>query len=117
MLAFPPLRGGIPRSASLDRLAGRRGTDRQRVEPFRERGGQRRVDQPLPVQPALPSKRFRHDMNTVMGLAARPVSRMPLMQMRFINDLQAFRAESLRQPSRDQFVSGHDDLHRHSFAV
>ena len=82
-----------------------------------ELGREGGVDQPMPVQPALPSKCLRDDIDTEMGLAARPVSRMPFMQMRLIDNPEAFRAESLRQSTRDQLVPGNTDLRRHTFTV
>ena len=87
------------------------------MDAARELGCQRRVDQPMPVQPALPSKCLRHNMYTEMGLASRPVSRMPFMQMRLIEHLETFRAKSIRQFTRDQFIHGNADLRRHSFTV
>jgi hypothetical protein len=43
-----------------------------------------------------------------MGLAARPVARVALVQMRFIHDIEAFRRESFAQLLCDLIFCGHD---------
>jgi hypothetical protein len=45
-----------------------------------------------------------------MGLAARPVSGMALVQMGFILDMHAFRRESREQLCRDDILHAHGVL-------
>ena len=40
-----------------------------------------RVDHAMTFKPALSAKRLRHNIQTEMGLAARPVSRVAFMTM------------------------------------
>jgi hypothetical protein len=46
-------------------------------------------------------------MYAEMALAARPVSGVPLMQMRFVDNLDAFRRESIFQLLRDGLADAH----------
>jgi hypothetical protein len=43
-----------------------------------------------------------------MRFAARPVTRMALMQMRFVRDVEAFRQESFTQLVYDSVPGAHD---------
>jgi hypothetical protein len=51
------------------------------------------VDHAVPVDPALPTERFRHDMNSEMRLPARPMTGMALMPVRLVNHIEALRRE------------------------
>ena len=68
--------------------------NRQRVHAALELARQRRVDHAVALDPALSAEGFRHDIESEMGLAARPVSGMALVVMGFILDTQALRRES-----------------------
>ena len=71
---------------------------------------QRRVDHAMAFEPALPAEGLRHNIEPVMGLAARPVSGMALVQMGFILDMHAFRRESREQLCRDDILHAHGVL-------
>ena len=87
--------------------------NRQRVHAAGKLVRQRRVDHAVALDTALSPKRFRHDIETEMGFAARAVPGMALVVMGFILDAQALRRESRRQLCRDDIVHGHgDDLAR-----
>ena len=49
----------------------------------------------------------RHDIKPVVSLSARPMSGMALMVMRFINDFEALRRESLGQLLCDEIGGSH----------
>jgi hypothetical protein len=67
--------------------------DRKRVNP----GGQLRrknpVDHAMAFDSALPTERFRYDMNPEVTFTARPMPGMPLVAVRFILDVEALRRE------------------------
>ena len=87
--------------------------NRQRVDAARKLTRQRRVDHTVALDPALSTEGFRHDIETEMGFAARPVSGMALVVMGFILDAQALRRKSRRQLCRDDIAHGHgNDLAR-----
>ena len=79
----------------------------QRMHAARKLTRQSRVDHAVALDPALSPKRFRHDIESEMGFAARPVSGMALVVMGFILDTQALRCESRRQLCRDDIVHCH----------
>src|SRR5580704_18972903 len=81
--------------------------DRQRVDTALKLARQRRVDHAMALDPALSAEGFRHDIESEMGFAARPVSGMALVVMGFIFDAQTLRRESRRQLRRDDIVHGH----------
>jgi len=66
------------------------------------------VDHTMTLQPALPAKGFRHDIESEMGFAARPVSGVALVVMGFILDAQALRRECRGQLCRNNIVHSHD---------
>ena len=80
---------------------------RQRMHAARKLARQRRVDHAVALDAALSPKRFRHDIESEMGFAARPVSGMALVVMGFILDAQALRRKSRRQLCRDGIVHCH----------
>jgi hypothetical protein len=63
----------------------------------------------MALDPALPFEGRRYDIDPEMRLAARPVARMALMQMRFVGDVEAFRQESFTQLVYDNVPGAHDD--------
>ena len=80
---------------------------RQRMHAARKLARQRRVDHAVALDPALSAEGFRHDIESEMGFAARPVSGVALVVMGFILDTQALRRESRRQLCRDDVMHGH----------
>ena len=82
--------------------------NRQRVDAARKLTCQRRVDHAVALDPALTAEGFRHDIESEMGFAARPVSGMALVVMGFILDTQALRRESRGQLCRNNIVHSHD---------
>jgi hypothetical protein len=82
--------------------------NRQRMHAAFELAGQRRIDHAVALDPALSAEGFRHDIESEMGFAARPVSGMALVVMGFILDAQALRRESRRQLCRDNIVHSHN---------
>ena len=85
--------------------------DRERVNGAPEFRPQRRVYHAMALDPALPFEGRRYDIDSEMRLAARSVTRMTLMQMRFVGDVEAFRQESFTQlvcdGMLDVFFSAH----------
>jgi len=67
--------------------------DRERVDAAGQFGGKNLVDHAMTFDPALPSEGFRYDMNPEMTFTARPMSRMTLVAVRFILDIEALRRE------------------------
>jgi len=68
---------------------------------------QRGIDHAVAFEPALPTEGFRYDIKPVMALAARPVSGMSFVQMRFVFDMQALGRESRQQFCRDDVLHSH----------
>lgn len=69
---------------------------------------QDRIDHPVALDAALPFEGARHNMNSEMCLAAGAVPGVSFMQMRFIDDVEAFRMESIGQFFGDRVSDGHD---------
>src|SRR5882724_6929509 len=61
----------------------------------------------MTLEPALSFERLRHDINSEMGLAARPVAGMPDVLMGFVHHVETFRGESCRQLLRDEIAGCH----------
>src|SRR5271167_4835675 len=61
----------------------------------------------MALDPALPAKGFRHDIESEMGLAAGPVAGVAFVPMRFILDMEALGHESVAQLFRDQIACVH----------
>jgi hypothetical protein len=81
--------------------------DRQRVHGALKFPGQRPVDHAMAFDPALPFEGRRHDINSKVRLAARPVAGMALMQVRFVRDIEAFWRESFKQLVYDNVPGAH----------
>ena len=82
--------------------------DRQRVHGAGEFRRQCRVNHAMTFDPALPFEGRRHDIDPEMRFAARMVTRMAFMQMRFVRDVEAFRRESFTQLVYDSVPCAHD---------
>ena len=91
----------------LQTLTRRRRVDGERVHATGELAGERRIDHAMALDPALPAKGFRHDIESEMRLAAGPVAGVAFMPMRFILDMEAFGRESVAQLFRDQIACMH----------
>ena len=59
--------------------------------------GERFVDEAVPLDPALPDKRRRDDVDPEMGLAPRTMTGVAGMQVRLVVDPQALGGEPLGQ--------------------
>ena len=81
--------------------------DRKRVHAAGKLAGERRIDHAMALDPALPAKGFRHDIESEMGLAAGPVAGVAFVPMRFILDMEALGHESVAQLFRDQIACVH----------
>ncbi len=69
---------------------------------------QDRIYHPVALDAALPFEGARHNMNPEMCFAAGTVPGVPFMQMRFVDDAEAFRMESVGQFFGDRVFGGHD---------
>jgi hypothetical protein len=85
----------------------RLGLDRQRVDTSRQFPRQNRINQAVALDPALPFEGLRYDIDPEMRLAARPVTGMAFMQMRFVRDVEALRRESFVQLVGDSVFGAH----------
>lgn len=81
--------------------------NRQRVDPGGECAGQRGVDHAMALQPALSAKRFRHNIQAEMGLAAGPMPGVTFVPVGFVFDVQVFGRESFAQLFSDDIRSPH----------
>jgi hypothetical protein len=81
--------------------------DRERVHAAGEFARERRIDHAMALDPALPAKGFRHDIESEMSLAAGPVAGVAFVPMRFILDMEALGHESVAQLFRDQIACVH----------
>ena len=81
--------------------------DRERMHAAGKFVRQRGIDHAMPLEPALPAKGLRHDIESEMGFTAGPVPGMALVPMRFILDMKALRCESVAQLFRDQIACVH----------
>ena len=88
--------------------------DCERMDPARKLRGERCVDHPVALDPALPLKGLRHNINPEMRLSARPVARVPFMLVRFIDNPQGRGGESPGQLFHDDVC---DDFDPTSMAV
>ena|SRR5690242_19534395 len=73
--------------------------------------GQRRVDHAVTFEPGLSPERLRHNIESEMRLAARPMAGMPFMETGFVFNVQAF-----GRKSRDQ-LGRYDVLHSHCIPI
>jgi hypothetical protein len=88
-------------------LSGRLGVDRKRVHGSGKFVRKRRIDHAMSLDPALPFEGLRHNMNSEMRLATRPVAGMALMQMGLVLDLEALWKESFAQLICDSVLGRH----------
>ncbi len=84
------------------------GMDGERVNTAGEFRRQQRIYHAVAVDPALSIERIRYNIYSEVGFAARPVAGMALVQMRFVDDVEAFRIEGLLQFLRDVVFGCHD---------
>jgi hypothetical protein len=95
-------------SFHLQILPRRRRVNGQRVHAAGKLAGQRRIDHAMALEPALPAKGFRHDIEPEMRFAAGPMAGMAFVPVRFILDMKALGCESVAQLFRDQIAGVHD---------
>ena len=91
----------------LQILPRRRRVDGERVHAAGKLAGERGIDHAMALDPALPAKGFRHDIEAEMSLAAGPMARMAFVAMRFILNMEALGRESVAQLFRDQIACMH----------
>ena len=77
------------------------------MDAARKLGGERCVDHAVALDPALTLEGLCHDMNAEMRFTFRTVSGVTGVQMRFVNDTEALRMESLGQLFGDQIACPH----------
>ncbi len=93
---------------SLDSAFSRRGrVDGKCMNAAREFGCEQLIYHAVAFQPGLSFEGIRHNINAEVCLSARPVSGMALMLVRFVQNLEALRLESLGQLLRDQIDGSH----------
>ena len=81
--------------------------DRECVHATREFSRKRLINHSVTFEPGLSFECLRHDIHTVVGFPARPVPGVALMLMRFVQDFEALRRESLGQLFCDEVGSPH----------
>ena len=84
--------------------------DGERMDAAFQLACQGRIDHAVAFEPALPAKGCRHDIEPVMGFAARPMPGMAFMQMGFILDMQTFGRKSGKQFRGDDILYTHAAL-------
>ena len=93
---------------ALSTFAGRCRMDRERVNTAGKLARERGVDHAMTLQPALPAKSFRHDIEAEVRFAARPVSCVALVPVRLVFHAKTLRCESLVQLFCDEIERRHD---------
>ena len=88
-------------------LAGCEGLDGKRMHAPLELVEKRFIDHAMALDSALPLEGICHDMDVEMTLAARPMARMPLMEMGIISHLEACGGKGRSQFLRDQIARAH----------
>lgn len=73
----------------------------------REFGRKRLIYHAVTFQPGLSFEDVRHNINAEVSLSARPVPGMALMLVRFVQNLEALRRESLGQLLCDEIGGSH----------
>ena len=73
----------------------------------REFGRKRLIYHAVTFQPGLSFEDVRHNINAEVSLSARPVPCMALMLVRFVQNLEALRRESLGQLLCDEIGGPH----------
>jgi hypothetical protein len=81
--------------------------DGERVHASLELIEKRFIDHAMTLDSGLSLEGICHDMDVEMSLAARPVARMPLMEMGIISHLEACRGKGRSQFLRDQIACAH----------
>ena len=73
----------------------------------RQLGRKQLINHAVTFEPGLSLKRFRYDIDAVMGLSAGPMSGMAFMLMGFVQHSEALGCESLGQLLCDQIYGPH----------
>ena len=87
----------------------------KRMHVARELGGEGLVNHAMALDPALSPERFRYDIKPEMSLAARAMSGVAFVAMRFVLDAKAFRRESVAQLFCDEILSSHGFIYTARF--
>jgi len=70
--------------------------DCQRMHAAGKLAGKSCIDHAVALNPALPLERVRHDIDPEVGFPARPVTGVPLMLVRLVDDAHALWTEGCR---------------------
>jgi hypothetical protein len=82
--------------------------DRQGMNGAGKLRSQQRIYHAMTVDPALPFEGFRHDIHSKVRFTAWPVAGVALMQMRLVNNVEAFGNEGFIQLICDSVFGRHD---------
>ena len=82
--------------------------DGEGVDATFEFGRERFIHHTVALDPALPSERFRHNINAEMGFAAWAMAGMPRVLVGFVNHIEAQRREGPGQLIQDGVTSTHE---------
>src|SRR5436190_1846817 len=105
--AFSARRGLLP-AAEAERVARHLGMDGERMHAAGEFRRQRRINQAVPLDPALPPEGFRHNINAEVRFFSGPMAGMAFVLVGFVHHVEAFGCESFSQLSRDDIFRLHD---------
>jgi hypothetical protein len=81
--------------------------DGECMHPARKLARQRRIDQAVTFEPALPAEGLRHDIHAEVRFAAGPVAGVTFVPVGFVFDVQVFGRESFAQLFSDEILSPH----------
>jgi len=81
--------------------------DGERMHPARELARQRRIDQAVTFEPALPAEGLRHDIHVEVRFAAGPMPGVTFVPVRFVLNAYILGRESFAQLFSDEILSSH----------
>ena len=81
--------------------------DRQGVNSAGKFACQRGIDHAMAFDAALPSERFRHNIDSEVGFSTRTMTGVPDMPVRFVLDAQTLGGEGFGQFLLDQVLNRH----------
>ena len=81
--------------------------DGERMHPAGELARQRRIDQAVALEPALPAEGLRHNIHAEVRLPAGPMPGVTFVPVGFIFDVEVFGRESFAQLFSDEILGSH----------
>jgi hypothetical protein len=81
--------------------------DGKRMHPACQLARERRIDQAVALEPALPAEGLRHNIDSEVGFAAGPMPGVTFVPVGFVFDVQVFGRESFAQLFSDEIRSSH----------